>query len=160
MPAEAVSARPPVPQGVVEPRGGPGERTSGKVGRPLKRIVRVRSNDVFAAPAAPARQPKKALVAATATSPIQNRLPRPNTPICPAREGNRGRAQPPARFTGCLLLPQRRCEERDDWFGPAAEERLDVGLARLELLDAGTERLEEGVRRFEELEAVRRAVVH
>ena len=40
-PAAAVSARPFVPQGVSTPSGGPGERTSGNVGFPLNRIVRV-----------------------------------------------------------------------------------------------------------------------
>ena len=54
-PAVAVSVSPSVPQGVLRPSGGPGERTSGNVGSPSNRIVRLRSYDVVAARAGPAR---------------------------------------------------------------------------------------------------------
>jgi hypothetical protein len=80
-PAEAVAESPFVPQGVVEPSAGPGESTIGNVGRPLNRIVRLRSNVVVAGRAAPARQPTTALVATRATNPVLKRLARDDSPI-------------------------------------------------------------------------------
>src|ERR1700751_2282280 len=73
-PAAAVSARPFAPEGVVAPSGGPGERTIGNVGRPLNWIVRVASNVVLAARAAPASMPTPAHVAAAATKASCHRL--------------------------------------------------------------------------------------
>src|SRR5262249_58607689 len=82
-PAVDVSVRPSSPQGVWLPSGGPGERTRGNVGRPLKRIVRVRLNEVVAAPAATAKYANEAQDAKTTTSTIPIRLPNDNTSLPP-----------------------------------------------------------------------------
>src|SRR5579862_2602209 len=72
-PAATVSARPSVPHGVVEPSGGPGERTIGNVGRPSNWIVLALSNVVRAGCAAPGMQASAAHVAAAATNPSFHR---------------------------------------------------------------------------------------
>src|SRR5579884_2173530 len=93
-PAATVSARPFVPHGVFEPSGGAGERAIGNVGRPSNRIVRLRSKvDVAPCPVS-ARQPKRTLAAARATSAIRARLLRDNSPhlLKLRREGNPAQA--------------------------------------------------------------------
>src|SRR5438552_17117401 len=86
-PAAAVSASASVPQGVRAPRGGPGESTIGNVGRPSKRIVRVRSYVVVAPRAKPARQPSTALVATSPTRATQHRSPLTDILFPQASEG-------------------------------------------------------------------------
>jgi len=77
-PAEAVSARPSVPHGVVDPSGGPGESTIGSAGRPSSRIAPARSN-VVVADAAPARKAARPLAASTVAKTTRKPVPL-NTP--------------------------------------------------------------------------------
>src|SRR4051794_39919887 len=74
MPAAAVSASPSDPQGVVAPGSGPGESTSGNVGSPFKRNVRVLLKEVSAPCAAPASAATTTEAAVAATSPRLKRL--------------------------------------------------------------------------------------
>ena len=110
-PAVAVSVRRSAPQGVALPSGGPGERPSGNVGCPLKRIVRVRLNDVVAARADTARYASEALAESTTTSNIPIRLPNDDTPFPPTPLFWEGApARPPARAG--RLRPGRGCAGR------------------------------------------------
>jgi hypothetical protein len=84
-PAVAVSVSPSAPQGVALSSGGPGESTSGNVGSPLKRIVRVRLNDVVAARAGMARYASEALADSTTTSTIPIRFLNDDTSLSPDR---------------------------------------------------------------------------
>src|SRR5206468_3995870 len=95
------------PHGVSWPSGGPGESTSGNVGFPLKRIVRVRLNEVVAARAAPATHTIKPLVTTTAASVIPIRLPTddtfvPSPPEASLGQGIRASMRLLQAFTGCL----------------------------------------------------------